>query len=168
VSEPALKTQTTAAPRPAQGPLQDWLATLSRIDAADQAAAAAPRRPAEVQTAWEPRIVAPAEAGAETAKVVAETAKAPVSAQAPATAAPALRGEDDDLAALMAENMMLKARLRQENDRYDELQAMLADELRALRSHVQQEVDKAEELRAERDLWMARAEALAQPLFQRR
>jgi hypothetical protein len=33
----------------------------------------------------------------------------------------------------MAENMMLKARLRQENARYDELQAMLADELRALR-----------------------------------
>jgi hypothetical protein len=33
---------------------------------------------------------------------------------------------------------VLKARLRQENARYDELQAMLADELRALRSHVQQ------------------------------
>jgi len=148
VSDPALKMQTSAAARQPSGPLQDWLATLSRIDAADQARAA-PRR-AEPQGAWEPRIVAPAEA--------------PPQPEAP----PASRPEDDDLAALMAENMMLKARLRQEQGRYDELQAMLADELRALRSHVQQEVDKAEELRAERDLWMARAEALAQPLFQPR
>ncbi|MEE8629391.1 MULTISPECIES: hypothetical protein [Methylobacterium] len=163
MSEPALKTQTTAAPRPAQGPLQDWLATLSRIDAADQAHGA-PRRQAEAQAAWEPRIVAPAEVAKTT--TAAEAVKAP--AAGPDIEMPGLRGEDDDLAALMAENMMLKARLRQENARYDELQSMLADELRALRSHVQQEVDKAEELRAERDLWMARAEALAQPLFQRR
>ncbi|AWN48944.1 hypothetical protein DK419_23455 [Methylobacterium terrae] len=147
MSDPALKTQTTAAARQPSGPLQDWLATLSRIDAADQARTA-PRRP-EAQAAWEPRIVVPAEPD-------------------PVPEPPAPRVEDDDLAALMAENMMLKARLRQENARYDELQALLADELRALRAHVQQEVDKAEELRAERDLWMARAEALAQPLFQRR
>ncbi|WP_053080356.1 hypothetical protein [Methylobacterium variabile] len=146
MSDPALKTQTTAGARQPSGPLQDWLATLSRIDAADQARAPA-RRPGEGQSAWEPRIVTPAE---------------------PEPEPPAPRADDDDLAALMAENMMLKARLRQETSRYDELQAMLADELRALRSHVQQEVDKAEELRAERDLWMARAEALAQPLFQRR
>lgn len=150
MSDPALKTQTPAAARPPSGPLQDWLATLSRIDAADQARAA-PRRPAETPPpAWEPRIVAPSE---------------PAVPEAPAAAPVA---EQDDLAALMAENMMLKARLRQEHGRYDELQAMLADELRALRTHVQQEVDRAEELRAERDLWMARAEALAQPLFQPR
>lgn len=149
MSDPALKMQTPAATaaRQPSGPLQDWLATLSRIDAADQARAA-PRR-AEPQGAWEPRIVAPAEAAA--------APEAPPAPQA-----------DDDLAALMAENMMLKARLRQEHGRYDELQALLADELRALRAHVQQEVDRAEELRAERDLWMARAEALAQPLFQPR
>lgn len=151
MSDPALKTQTPAAARPPSGPLQDWLATLSRIDAADQARAA-PRRPAETAPAWEPRIVAPSE---------------PVKAEAP-VAPPPLDAGEDDLAALMAENMMLKARLRQEHGRYDELQAMLADEMRALRAHVQQEVDRAEELRAERDLWMARAEALAQPLFQRR
>jgi hypothetical protein len=148
VSDPALKTQTTAAARQPSGPLQDWLATLSRIDAADQARAA-PRRPAETQPAWEPRIVAPNE---------------PMEAEAP----PAAGGEQDDLAALMAENMVLKARLRQEHGRYDELQALLAEELRSLRAHVQQEIDRAEELRAERDLWMARAEALAQPLFQPR
>ncbi|MFH6785859.1 MULTISPECIES: hypothetical protein [Methylobacterium] len=154
MSDPALKTQTPAAARQPSGPLQDWLATLSRIDAADQARAA-PRR-TEPQAAWEPRIVAPA-----------ETQPQPqMQAQPEAPLAP--RAEDDDLAALMAENMMLKARLRQEHGRYDELQALLAEELRALRSHVQQEVDKAEELRAERDLWMARAEALAQPLFQPR
>ncbi|AWN50887.1 hypothetical protein [Methylobacterium sp. 17Sr1-1] len=153
MSEPALKTQTTAGARQPSGPLQDWLATLSRIDAADQARAA-PRRPAEPQPTWEPRIVAPAEP--------APTVE-PAAPPAPPAAA-----EQDDLAALMAENMMLKARLRQEHGRYDELQALLADELRSLRAHVQHEVDKAEELRAERDLWMARAEALAQPLFQPR
>ncbi|MGE7418418.1 hypothetical protein [Methylobacterium tarhaniae] len=147
MSDPALKTQTTTAARQPSGPLQDWLATLSRIDAADQARAA-PRRPAEAQPAWEPRIVAPSEPAAEPP--------------------PASGAEQDDLAALMAENMMLKARLRQEHGRYDELQGLLAEELRALRAHVQQEVDRAEELRAERDLWMARAEALAQPLFQHR
>ncbi|MGX7707213.1 hypothetical protein [Methylobacterium sp. Gmos1] len=147
MSEPALKTHTTAAARQPSGPLQDWLATLSRIDAADQARAA-PRRPVEPQPAWEPRIVEPA----------------PV----PEPEAPAASAEQDDLAALMAENMMLKARLRQEHGRYDELQSLLADELRSLRAHVQHEVDKAEELRVERDLWMARAEALAQPLFQPR
>ncbi|AWB24541.1 hypothetical protein DA075_29880 [Methylobacterium currus] len=153
MSEPALKTQTTAAARQPSGPLQDWLATLSRIDAADQARAA-PRRPAEAPPAWEPRIVAPGGA---------TPAPAPEAAPPPAAGA-----EPDDLAALMAENMMLKARLRQEHGRYDELQALLAEELRSLRAHVQHEVDKAEELRVERDLWMARAEALAQPLFQPR
>ncbi|TGD95766.1 hypothetical protein [Methylobacterium nonmethylotrophicum] len=151
MSDPALKTQTTAAMRQPSGPLQDWLATLSRIDTADQARAA-PRRPAEAPPAWEPRIVAPAQA-------------AP---QPEAPAPTAYEAEQDDLAALMAENMMLKNRLRLEHGRFDELQAALAEELRALRSHVQQEIDRAEELRAERDLWMARAEALAQPLFQRR
>ena len=49
-----------------------------------------------------------------------------------------------------------------------ELVLSTAEELRSLRAHVQHEVDKAEELRVERDLWMARAEALAQPLFQPR
>lgn len=63
MSDPALKTQTPAAARQPSGPLQDWLATLSRIDAADQARAA-PRRPAEASPAWEPRIVVPSEPAA--------------------------------------------------------------------------------------------------------
>jgi hypothetical protein len=45
------------------GPAAGALTTLSRIDAADQAHGA-PRRQAEAQAAWEPRIVAPAEVGA--------------------------------------------------------------------------------------------------------
>jgi hypothetical protein len=168
VSEPAYQTQTSAAARQPTAPLRDWLATLSRIESGDQvkpatapspapAAQAPAARRAEPQAAWEPRIVHQAEAPA-----------APSAKPAPQEPAGDSLTEDDDIAALMAENLMLKARLRLEADRYDELQAILAEDLRALRSHVQDEMDKSEQLRAERDLWMARAEALAQPLFQRR
>jgi len=108
-----------------------------------------------------------------------------------------------DLSELMAENLMLKTRLRLENERYEGLQAMLADEMRVLRgdaeadmkildavcaerdqlksltanaarkmhemsARIESEVAQLAEMRSERDLWMARAEALAQPLFQRR
>ncbi|MFE1599596.1 hypothetical protein [Methylobacterium sp. ID0610] len=161
MSEPAYKTPTSAARQPA-GPLRDWLATLSRIDGTESPRAApqaqldpsrgAPRpqpearRAPEAAPAWEPRIV-------------------PQPA-APAPAEPA--AEADDIAALMAENLVLKARLRTETDRYETLQAIVAEELRALRSHVEAEIHRADDLRVERDLWMARAEALAQPLFQKR
>ncbi|GJD98168.1 hypothetical protein [Methylobacterium isbiliense] len=161
MSEPAIQTQShpdRQADRHVAGPLRDWLATLSRIEAADQGRAAprpaqpaaAPkpaeaRRPAEPQGGWEPRLVQPAPAETQAREV-----------------------EDEDVAALMAENMVLKARLKVEAERHEELQAIVAQELRALRSHVQAEVERAEELRAERDLWMARAEALAMPLFQKR
>lgn len=108
-----------------------------------------------------------------------------------------------DLSELMAENLMLKNRLRLENERYEGLQAMVADELRVLRgdaeadmkildavcaerdqlksltanaarkmhemsARIESDVALLAEMRSERDLWMARAEALAQPLFQRR
>lgn len=147
MSEPAFKTPTSTARQ--AGSLRDWLATLSRIDGAEAAGGAArprvePRRAPEAAPAWEPRIV-----------------------QTPPTPEPA-REPEDDIAALMAENMVLKARLKTEADRYDALQAIVADELRALRSHVEAEIQRADELQAERDLWMARAEALAQPLFQKR
>jgi hypothetical protein len=66
----------------------------------------------------------------------------------------------------MAENMMLKARLRVESERRDELQVILAQEIRELRAHIAEEVGKMEDLRTERDLWRARCEALAAPLFQ--
>ncbi|WP_407519040.1 hypothetical protein [Methylobacterium oryzisoli] len=189
MSEPAFQTQSHAdrqadrhsdrhSDRHVAGPLRDWLATLSRIEAADQGRGAPadqgrgapadqgrgasadpgrgapkpvqaagpkpaePRRAAEPQGGWEPRLVPPAP--------------------------PEAKAEDEDVAALMAENMVLKARLKVEAERHEELQAIVAQELRALRSHVQAEVDRMEELRAERDLWMARAEALAMPLFQKR
>jgi len=61
---------------------------------------------------------------------------------------------------------MLKAKLRLEAERRDELQILLAAELRELRAHITEEVGKMEDLRAERDLWRARCEALASPLFQ--
>ncbi|ACA19005.1 conserved hypothetical protein [Methylobacterium sp. 4-46] len=154
MSEPAYKTSSSPARQPA-GPLRDWLATLSRIDGA-AAPARAPeraepelRRSTEAPAAWEPRIVS----------------TPPAPAPAPAPEAPT---EDEDIAALMAENMVLKARLKSEADRYEELQAIIAEELRALRHHVESEIKRTDELRAERDLWMARAEALAQPLFQKR
>lgn len=119
-------------------------------------------------------------------------------------AAPAARTEvDADISDLMAENLMLKAKLRVETDRYEDLQALLAQELRTLRAHVEDELRELDavraerdrlqevqarfthdlrdvrakmeaeaevlhEIRGERDLWMARAEALAQPLFQKR
>ena len=68
----------------------------------------------------------------------------------------------------MAENMMLRAKLQTEDERYETLQGLLAEELRSLRTLVREEAERSEDLRAERDLWMARAEALAQPIFQRR
>ena len=109
-----------------------------------------------------------------------------------------------DVSDLMAENIMLKAKLKVENDRYDALQGVIARELRNLRAHVEDEMREFEEVRArarpaqrgagrsssrrsatcgprgaadaaqltemrgERDLWAARAEALAQPIFQKR
>ncbi|MGY2048647.1 hypothetical protein [Methylobacterium sp. JK268] len=160
MSEPAYKPSPSPARQPA-GPLRDWLATISRIDdSAPPARAAEPARPAEPPRrapevplpAWEPRIV------------TAPAAQEPAPAKAP-EAAPV---QDEDLAALMAENMILKARLKTEADRYETLQAIVADELRALRHHVEAEIQRGDEIRAERDLWMARAEALAQPLFQKR
>ena len=128
--------------RPAPGPLRDWLAAMKAATAQAEALPepVKPRPDAPAQ-AWSPRVVTPP-------------------AETPAV--------DADVSDLMAENLMLKAKLRLETDRYGELQAMLAHELRSLRAHVEEEMAELEEVRAERDLWMARAEALAQPLFQKR
>ncbi|WP_082512832.1 hypothetical protein [Methylobacterium sp. Leaf125] len=174
------------ATRPQPGPLRDWLAAMK---AATQPAGAevqpavvpAPMaeepRVAEQNKAWTPRVVTPAAAPAD-----------------------AVEG---DLSDLMAENIMLKAKLKVENDRYDALQGVIARELRNLRAHVEAEMQEFEEarrerdrlsatqgelenelrdlrakgaadaaqlseMRGERDLWAARAEALAQPIFQKR
>lgn len=151
-----------AANRPATAPLRDWLAQIRA-----QAAAVQQEHPAEPEhreperqgperqeperaerPSWAPRLVPPA---------------APVFDE-PASAAET----DQDISELMAQNMLLKAQLRLEGDRYDELQSMLAEEIRALRRHVEAEMTALADIRDERDLWQARAEALAQPLFQRR
>ncbi|WP_375409681.1 hypothetical protein [uncultured Methylobacterium sp.] len=145
--------------RPAPGPLRDWLAAMKAATSqpGEGPAGPAPERDEKISaqqaaSAWSPRVVAP-----------------PISASTPSGAHHAGTPEaDGDVADLMAENMMLKAKLRIEGDRYNELQAILAQELRDLRAHIDDEMDELNEIRAERDLWMARAEALAQPLFQKR
>ena len=52
---------------------------------------------------------------------------------------------------LMAENLMLKAKLRLEAESQEELQAILADEIRALREHIREEIGSLEDLRAEQE-----------------
>ena len=153
MSEAARHYPNQDAPtRPAPGPLRDWLAAMK----------AATTQPGEVQA--EP-------APARDEKVTAQQAASSWSPRVvtPPTEAPAAAPDaDGDVADLMAENMLLKAKLRVEGDRYNELQAILAQELRDLRAHIDDEMEELNEIRAERDLWMARAEALAQPLFQKR
>ncbi|MEE7456994.1 hypothetical protein MPAR168_20470 [Methylorubrum populi] len=140
-SEPGIRTPAGGAP------LRDWLAAM-RV-AATESRAPEPSEPAapieepqpETRGAgWAPRLVTAAAKPAEAA--------------------------DEDIAEIMAENMMLKARLRLEAERRDDLQLILAQEIRELRAHIAEEVGKMEDLRAERDLWRARCEALAAPLFQ--
>ena len=146
-----------ASSRPAPGPLRDWLAAMkaATTQPGEAQAEPAPARDEkssaqQAASSWSPRVVAP-----------------PITAPAGAYHAGAPEA-DGDVADLMAENMLLKAKLRIEGDRYNELQAILAQELRDLRAHIDDEMEELNEIRAERDLWMARAEALAQPLFQKR
>lgn len=155
MSEAARQYPSPEAPaRPAPGPLRDWLAAMKAATNQPGDAQFEPEpardekiQPQQAASSWSPRVVAP-----------------PMGVSAPLSAPEA----DGDVADLMAENMMLKAKLRIESDRYNELQAILAQELRDLRAHIDEEMDELNEIRAERDLWMARAEALAQPLFQKR
>jgi len=139
--EPGLRTPAATAP------LRDWLTTMRTAVSETHAVEArepelAPAAPeAEMRSSgWSPRLVSVAAKSAEAA--------------------------DEDVAEIMAENMMLKARLRVESERRDELQVILAQEIRELRAHIAEEVGKMEDLRTERDLWRARCEALAAPLFQ--
>lgn len=139
--EPGLRSPISSAP------LRDWLATMRATVSEPQPverreAEPAPAEPeAEARgNGWSPRLVSAAAKSAEVA--------------------------DEDVAEIMAENMMLKARLRLEAERRDELQIILAQEIRELRAHIAEEVGKMEDLRTERDLWRARCEALAAPLFQ--
>ena len=120
--------------RIAPGPLRDWLATMKSHNPAE--ARAEPRQdtgpeaarldPKAAEPAWSPRLVAPA----ETHRVASD---------------------DPDISELMAENLMLKAKLRLEAEREAELQTLLADEIRVLRQHIQDEIGSIEDLRAEQD-----------------
>lgn len=152
--------------RPTPGPLRDWLAAMKAQAPAAQTEARQPRpEPRPAEAAWSPRVV-----------------QQPVEA-------PRANPEAEDVSELMAENLMLKAKLRLDADRSGELQTLLAQEIRELRNHVQFEMNALQEIRAERDhfraerdqvrderdalreerdLWRARSEALAQPLFQKR
>lgn len=141
MSEPARQyPPSDAGPRPASGPLRDWLAAMKAH--ASEGAAEPIRQPARIEAAraepvraepgWSPRIV---------------------EAHAP-------RAEDQDLADLMAENLMLKAKLDLETERQDALKTKLAEEIRALRSHVQEEVSLLESFRSERDRILAECEGL--------
>ena len=190
MSDPARHyAQPEPASRPQPGPLRDWLAAMkaATTPSAPEAAEAAPVR-TRVAESVEARVAEPA--GTWVPRVVAPQ---PVPAGA----------ELSDVSDLMAENIMLKAKLKVENDRYDALQGVIARELRNLRAHVEEEMQELDtvraerdsllasqaglehdlrdlrgkiaadavvlnEMRGERDLWAARAEALAQPIFQKR
>ncbi|GJD80469.1 hypothetical protein GCM10007886_07640 [Methylobacterium gregans] len=142
MSEPARQYPSTdTGSRPASGPLRDWLAAMKAHAPASASVTESPAEPARqtarteaarAEPSWSPRIV---------------EARAP-------------RAEDPDLAELMAENLMLKAKLDLETDRQDALKAKLAEEIRALRSHVQEEVGLLESFRAERDRILAECDGL--------
>jgi hypothetical protein len=143
------------ATRPQPGPLRDWLAAMKAVTAptaseAQPTAASQPRetarstetsgeaRGAEAANTWVPRVVVPGPAAAESTS--------------------------SDVSDLMAENIMLKAKLKVEHDRYDALQGVIARELRGLRAHVEDELKELEDIRAERDGLLARQAAFEQDI----
>lgn len=62
---------------------------------------------------------------------------------------PGEAAEASDISELMAENLMLKARLKVEHDRQDALQSALAEQIRELREHIALEMDSLDGFRAE-------------------
>ena len=142
MSEPARHVPPSeSGPRSASGSLRDWLAamrtqTQGPIQDAMPSLDVQPEllRPARPEPGWSPRLVEPA----------------------PPPPAP----EDTDVSDLMAENLMLKAKLDLEAGRQDALEAKLAEEIRALRGHVQEEVALLESFRAESDRMTAECENL--------
>lgn len=134
MSEPARShSPTESGSFPATGPLRDWLTAMkaqapaeARGDARPEETLPEAKRPRGGEAAWSPRVV-------------------------PAPEAPRAAAEDPDIAELMAENLMLKAKLRVEAERQDELQAILADEIRTLREHIRDEIGSLEDLRAEQE-----------------
>ncbi|MDP4001980.1 ATPase [Methylobacterium sp. NEAU K] len=142
MSEPARTLPPhEAGSRSAPGPLRDWLAAMKTQSPAEPRA---DDRPDEVrpdnrpearqdpktvrgaEPAWSPRLVSQAEA-------------------------PRSASDDADVSELMAENLMLKAKLRLEAGRHEELQAILAQEIRVLREHIREEIGSLEDLRTEQE-----------------
>ncbi|MCJ2014901.1 ATPase [Methylobacterium sp. J-076] len=121
---PTVEDDSETAP----GPLRDWLAAMRRYESDEGtlpngSSPTATPTPKAANTARGPRLVQ-AEPAAE-------------------------REEAADISELMAENLMLKARLKVENDRQEALQSALAGQIRELREHIAQEMESLEELRAE-------------------
>lgn len=136
MSEPARSLpQHETGGRAAPGPLRDWLAAMKSQTPAEasEESQPEPRTVRAAEAGWSPRLVLPSEA-------------------------PQIRADDVDVAELMAENLMLKAKLRQEGERQGELKAMLADEIRALRQHISEEMGSLEDLRAEQEAIQAERE----------
>lgn len=121
MSEPARSLPPESGGRPAPGPLRDWLSAMKTHSPAEAARPGA-KAGHGGETAWSPRVIGPSQA---------------------------VEPEDADISELMAENLMLKAKLRLEHERQDELQAILAEEIRTLRTHIQDEIGSLDELRAE-------------------
>lgn len=108
----------------APGALRDWLAAMRR---------------------YENDSSAP-EASGDPARITGDLRRGPrlVQAEQPGDAA-----EAADISELMAENLMLKAKLKVEHDRQDALQGALAEQIRELREHIALEMESLEGVRAE-------------------
>jgi chromosome segregation ATPase len=120
MSEPARSFATYEDESPAApGPLRDWLSAMRHQPTAAPDFA---RTLQESESGWGPRLV---------------------------EAAPEPQEDTSDISELMAENLMLKARLKVEADRQDALQTALADQIRDLREHIAEEMRSLEELQAE-------------------
>jgi FtsZ-binding cell division protein ZapB len=144
-SLPILEDDTHAA----AGPLRDWLAAMKRH------AVPAAEMPQDLAAQDEPAQVALADEAAKPASG-AEVAWGPRLVQ-PEPAAPT-EEEAADVSELMAENLMLKARLKVEFDRQDALQSALAEQIRELREHIAAEMNSLDELRSEQEAHQAEYE----------
>lgn len=146
MSEPARQhpaNESSLRPSNAPGPLRDWLAAMRAVAAESKSPEQSASEVPSERQGWAPRLVGQPKAEQQDEQ------------------------QDEDVAEIVAENLMLKAKLRLEAERRDELQILLAQEIRDMRAEIEREVADLEDLRAERDLWKSRCEALMQPLFQR-
>ncbi len=127
MSEPARAYSTEEDDiQAAPAPLRDWLAALKRYETEERGRLQAPTAD---NSPWGPRPVEREALGEPTAE----------------------QAEAADISELMAENLMLKAKLQVEHERQAALQRALAAQIRELREHIAQEMTSLEELRAEQE-----------------